>query len=507
LLSTRRGIFVKRLTTILNPMRGHAFISHSEKDKTFAQMLLAALEERGARCWIAPRDIPPGGSYADAIMRAIEECSCFVLVYTANANTSPHVLREVERALKFERNIIPVRFDESQPSRSLDYLLATLQWLSVDTPATKAGVVQAATQIAACILPEATPEVAAPPQVPTAERPTPERPESKGSGALKFVLLGIMVVLLLATAFLLTQLVARKSPLKTVAESTVPSSAATQTIPSPTAPPASTSPAVGEQIARALPTQAVAPTVETPPPSATEPNPRATLQRYFDSFAERDAAGAYNLLSERFRSALSFRKFSEMFSSTREMAVLEASVLEQTNQSAAISVKLDETEADYHHLYWQGQIPLELENGQWRIETLRYLKKIPAPGESPALPKLSPATSAPARTPEKRWDRPHIYLELANPSQMNAGRGLERQLIRLGYVVVEVRSVAGNVDIPSQASEIRYFTPGDAAEAQRMANEMRSFFRSTGVIAYLPEGMPYVSHARQYEVWFSSAFH
>src|ERR1700730_7970213 len=98
-------------------MVGPIFISHSEKDKRFSEAVLHALEARGIQVWIARRDIAPGGSYAEAIMTAIEECSCLVLIYTNHCNDSGHVLREVERALKFEKNIVPIRFDESVPSR------------------------------------------------------------------------------------------------------------------------------------------------------------------------------------------------------------------------------------------------------------------------------------------------------------------------------------------------------------------------------------------------------
>ena len=69
-----------------------------------------------------------------------------------------------------------------------------------------------------------------------------------------------------------------------------------------------------------------------------------------------------------------------------------------------------------------------------------------------------------------------------------------------------IQNVAGHEGIPTESSEVRYFTPTDSAEAQRIAKEVAPFFGSGGIIADLPEGMPYVSHARQYEIWFSSAF-
>src|SRR3954467_1893155 len=132
-------------------MAGPVFISHSEKDKRFSEPLHRRLEARGIPCWIAPRDIPPGGSYAEAILAAIEECSCLVLIYTRNCNDSGHVLREVERALKFEKNIVPIRFDESSPSRSLDYLLATLHWLSVIEEPIESGIAGVAARIASSV--------------------------------------------------------------------------------------------------------------------------------------------------------------------------------------------------------------------------------------------------------------------------------------------------------------------------------------------------------------------
>ena len=193
-------------------MPGHVFISHSDKDKTFAQMLLAALETRGTHCWIAPRDIPPGGSYADAIMRAIEECSCFVLVYTVHSNSSPHVLREVERALKFERNIVPVRFDQCEPSRGLDYLLATVQWLSIDTSAVSATVGHVADQISTCVAPAPATSSSSSAQNVTPERLIPMSRVADKPGLSRSLVVGVVFAILIAAAIFFGQFVSRKLP-------------------------------------------------------------------------------------------------------------------------------------------------------------------------------------------------------------------------------------------------------------------------------------------------------
>ena len=477
-------------------MSGHVFISHSDKDKTFAQMLLTALEDREVQCWIAPRDIPPGGSYADAIMQAIEECSLFILVYTAQSNASPHVLREVERALKYRRNIVPVRFDQSEPSRSLDYLLATVHWISIDTSMLKPTVGRAADQIAGCLSTpagvRATPIVTLPAQPPAGRAPINAR-----SRAVKFAVLGATIVLLLVAA--ISWLVSRNSRTREkLAPSIVASTPTPETKPSqaPTSVPPLVSPSAQQTEATPSSYHLVTPPAiasQELPASAAENAAEQTVYRYFSYFAEREPASAYGLLSTNFRSVMSFRKYSSMFGSTREINPLEIHTVRLADSRATIAVRFEEVDADYHKTYWEGPIDLVRENGEWRIATLRELKKT----QSTSGPKL----------PEKAWDRPHIYLQLANPSQLKAAENLKSHLTRIGCDVVEIQPVTGNVDIPSESSEIRYFTPGDAAEAQRLATELQSFFSTTGVTASLPEGMPYVSHSRQYEIWFSSKYH
>src|SRR6266403_1465735 len=129
-------------------MSNHGFVSHSHQDAPTAGLIVQALEKQGVTCWMAPRDVPPGGSYAEAILNAIETASCFVLIYSEHSNVSSHVLREVERALKFGVNIVPVRFDDSTPSKSLDYLLATVHWLAIPAESRERSVAKAAEQIA-----------------------------------------------------------------------------------------------------------------------------------------------------------------------------------------------------------------------------------------------------------------------------------------------------------------------------------------------------------------------
>lgn len=74
-----------------------AFISYASQDARVANAAVGTLERSGIKCWIAPRDVPPGAPYADGIIRAINATKVIVLVLSENAVSSPHVAKEVNR--------------------------------------------------------------------------------------------------------------------------------------------------------------------------------------------------------------------------------------------------------------------------------------------------------------------------------------------------------------------------------------------------------------------------
>jgi hypothetical protein len=110
------------------------FISHSVKDKTIADALCATLESEGIRCWIAPRDVTPGMEWSGAIIGAIKQARVMVLVFTANANASPQIRREVERAVNHDVVILPFRVENVIPDESLEYFIGNVHWLDAMTP-------------------------------------------------------------------------------------------------------------------------------------------------------------------------------------------------------------------------------------------------------------------------------------------------------------------------------------------------------------------------------------
>lgn len=115
-------------------MAAEVFISYSSKDRTIANMVCALLEERGHRCWIAPRDILPGTEWGEAIITGLKGAQVFVLVFSRHANTSPQILREVERAVHLGLPIIPFRIEDVVPERSLEYFMSVPHWLDALSP-------------------------------------------------------------------------------------------------------------------------------------------------------------------------------------------------------------------------------------------------------------------------------------------------------------------------------------------------------------------------------------
>jgi hypothetical protein len=108
-----------------------AFISYASENREKADEICASLEGRGLVCWMAPRDVRAGREYADEIILGLERSAAVVLVLSEAANTSVFVLREVERAVSKEINVVPVRIEEVTPSPGLELFISGTHWLDV----------------------------------------------------------------------------------------------------------------------------------------------------------------------------------------------------------------------------------------------------------------------------------------------------------------------------------------------------------------------------------------
>ena len=153
-------------------MAHDVFISHSAKDKATADAVCAMLESEGIRCWIAPRDVLASMEWGEAIIDAIEQCRIMVLVFTANANASPQIRREIERAVNHGVAILPLRMEDVLPVKSLEYFIGNVHWLDALTPPLEAHLKNLAGTIK-IVLARMEPREASPVQ-PAAAREVPE---------------------------------------------------------------------------------------------------------------------------------------------------------------------------------------------------------------------------------------------------------------------------------------------------------------------------------------------
>jgi biotin transporter BioY len=151
------------------------FVSYSSDDKPTADAVCATLENNGIRCWIAPRDILPGMDWGGAIVDAINASRLMVLVYSAKANDSPQIKREVERAVNRGLSIIPFRIEDVPMSTTLEYFMSMPHWLDALTPPLQDHLDRLATTTR-LILERAGAVLATPPGGQTTLPPPPVRP-------------------------------------------------------------------------------------------------------------------------------------------------------------------------------------------------------------------------------------------------------------------------------------------------------------------------------------------
>ncbi len=105
------------------------FISHSVSEAHIAQSVCNALEEAGNSCFLAPRDIRSGFLYAEEIANGIDSSDLILLILSEESNQSPHVLREIERAVTKRKQILVYRLGDVKLATALEFFLKTNQWM------------------------------------------------------------------------------------------------------------------------------------------------------------------------------------------------------------------------------------------------------------------------------------------------------------------------------------------------------------------------------------------
>lgn len=110
----------------------YIFLSHSSKNADVALSICRTLESNDYKCFLAPRDIRSGYEYAAEIINGIDRSDVLLLILSKESNTSPHVLREIERAVSKSIPIIVYKLENVELTSSMEYFLMTHQWLNAN---------------------------------------------------------------------------------------------------------------------------------------------------------------------------------------------------------------------------------------------------------------------------------------------------------------------------------------------------------------------------------------
>ena len=113
-------------------MNRDIFISYSSKESEVAMKVCDYLESNGIACWIAPRNVNHGLSFAPQIVQAIKNCKVLVLLASRNTNGSEHVSSEVSFAFDNHKIIIPFRLEKFEFSDEYKYYLGRTHWIELE---------------------------------------------------------------------------------------------------------------------------------------------------------------------------------------------------------------------------------------------------------------------------------------------------------------------------------------------------------------------------------------
>ncbi len=124
----------------------YAFLSYSSDNAREAENLKALMEQSGIPVWMASEKILVGENFADIIPPAIDDCACFVLLLTEEAQRSAWVPKELDQAIRLKKPIIPVQLEQVPLSDGfyfslIDCQIMTLERTGVNDPNTQAFIV------------------------------------------------------------------------------------------------------------------------------------------------------------------------------------------------------------------------------------------------------------------------------------------------------------------------------------------------------------------------------
>src|SRR5438477_11964409 len=96
------------------PGSPYVFISYASVEPDLALALAEALQQAGIAVWLDRHAIAGGSAWSTAIVRAIKDCTAFLVLGSARAFRSPNVQRELNLAVEENRPVVPLLLEQVQ---------------------------------------------------------------------------------------------------------------------------------------------------------------------------------------------------------------------------------------------------------------------------------------------------------------------------------------------------------------------------------------------------------
>ncbi|WP_400770666.1 toll/interleukin-1 receptor domain-containing protein [Methylosinus sporium] len=99
-------------------------------DKSVAELLCVALESKGLRVWMAPRNIRPNRAWGEQITEAIDDAKVVVMIFSGD-RLSPQVKRELQRAIENGASVLMASTTSHPATEKLQSLQGPVKWIDI----------------------------------------------------------------------------------------------------------------------------------------------------------------------------------------------------------------------------------------------------------------------------------------------------------------------------------------------------------------------------------------
>ena len=113
------------------PDRPFVFVSYSSKDASFVHSEVRRLELQGYIVWYDQGELLPARFWAEEIRKAIAACACFIVFITEDSVVSDNVCDEVDQALKADKPLVGIYWDDVELPAHLQALVRSRQTLDL----------------------------------------------------------------------------------------------------------------------------------------------------------------------------------------------------------------------------------------------------------------------------------------------------------------------------------------------------------------------------------------